>query len=386
MDDAEMTTQILSVQPAALDQCLRSGISEEVLKSAIADMTRRVTRATVRDFELEATPEYTLAEGSRQFKAIKQRRTLGTLDLLFGSLRSRVGDDGWARLSRELSGTRVKAQVGSLLSQHLLDAAGIKSTYWTPKSRDHIAKIIRRLQALQHLDDDLDKQQFVLFWDGRRYRFRPSGTLGGYQLSERPLKDGSLWVARGNVVQPSERFSMEALSHLEALINRGSNENEFQRFFEGHPEFLLALGGGQYVQLHPQVVIERDDGSLIPDFFLEKLNDKFADICDLKLATQRLAANKHNRPGFRAAVHEAIAQLDFYRNWFEDRANREAFYRKTGLQVYRPRVIVIIGRRRDFYSEVDRIRREGLLPSHVELITYDDVLSRAQTYIDLVAR
>ncbi len=137
---------------------------------------------------------------------------------------------------------------------------------------------------------------------------------------------------------------MEALSHLEALINGNSNENEFQQFFEGHPEFLLALGGGEYVELHPQVVIERDEGSLIPDFFLEKLNDKFADICDLKLATQRLTANRHNRLGFRAAVHEAIAQLDFYRNWFEDREKREAFYRKTGLRVYRPRVIVIIGR------------------------------------------
>ncbi len=94
MDDAEVTTQILSVQPAVLDQCLRSGISEEVLRPALADMAGRVTRArsTEQGLELETTFQYAFRAGSKQFKAVEQRGALGTLDLFFGNLRS-CGDD-----------------------------------------------------------------------------------------------------------------------------------------------------------------------------------------------------------------------------------------------------------------------------------------------------
>ncbi len=369
IDDAEILTRLQTVQPALVDQFLRSGIPADQLNEALADVNRRVTPSDGSDLNLETTLSSYLAKRNKQFAEVKRRRTLGTLDLLFGCMRSRV-----------------EAEVGAVLCHHLLDAAGIESTYWTPRNRAHIENIIHRIQILQQLDEDIENQHFVLFWDGHHYRFRPSATFGGYQFGEQPLKDGSLWIARGNVLQRAERFSEEALDDLERLINKKRSEAEFQIFFKRNPEFLLALGGGKYVELHSQLVIDRAEGSLIPDFFLEKLNDKFADICDLKLAKQLLTVNRRNRPGFRAAVHEAVAQLEFYRNWFEERANRDAFFQKTGLQVYRPRIIVIIGRREDFYSEVDRVQREGLLPGHVELVTYDDVLSRAQIYARLATR
>ena len=77
---------------------------------------------------------------------------------------------------------------------------------------------------------------------------------------------------------------------------------------------------------------------------------------------------------------EAIAQLEHYRDWFEDKHNRTRFYEKYGLKSYRPKVIVIIGRRDNFYHEVDRIRLESRLPSYVDLKTYDDVVDKARQW------
>lgn len=208
--------------------------------------------------------------------------------------------------------------------------------------------------------------------------------MGGYQLQESPLPDGTLWVARGNLVQPLERFTPAAIEELEALINSDASEGRFHDFFENHPEFLLTLG--DYKAMHPQLVLHEDDGGkLIPDFFLEKLTSDFCNICDLKKPTRDLIRHQRHRARFRDAVYEAIAQLQAYRDWFEDRRNRELFRSRYGLSAYRPRVVVIIGRRQSYSTEVERIRIESALPPWVSLSTYDDVVARARHWATLGA-
>ncbi len=234
----------------------------------------------------------------------------------------------------------------------------------------HAVAAFNRIYAC---DPSYGAQQFILYHDGKSIRFAPFGVFGGYQLQEAPLPDGSLWVARANLVQGTERFAPEAISALEELINRGAQEGDFQAFFEEHPEFLLAIG--DYVRLHPQLVLSEDDGRrLIPDFFLEKMNSNFCDVCDLKRPSAELVRHQRNRGRFRDAVMEAAAQLTYYRDYFEDRQHRDSFHRRYGLNAYRPRMVVIIGRQRSFYDEVERIALESQLPSWVVLKTYDDVL------------
>lgn len=374
IDDAEIYTKAIEYQPSLTNLFLRAGISETTMSTAIDDMKRRTTyggkKLPASDLHLKITLEYQLPKNSTQFKIIKQRNKLTTADLISGLLRAKV-----------------EKEVGSVLAQHLLDAAdaSIQSDYWTLQNRKYIDNLIKRINALENLDIDLSNQQFVLYWDGSFYRFRPFGAFGGYDIDYGHNDSKNLWISRGNVIQHIKRFPPEAFEQLEYLINRDSKEERFQKFFERYPEFLLALGGGNYINLHPQVVIHQDDGSrIIPDFFLETIGDNLCDICDLKRATMILAQKKLKRPGFRAAVNEGIAQLEYYRNWFEDRQNREAFYKKTGLRAYRPKVILVIGRNLDYYTDIERIRREGLLPAHAEVLTYDDILKRAQSYVRLV--
>ena len=110
------------------------------------------------------------------------------------------------------------------------------------------------------------------------------------------------------------------------------------------------------------------------------MNSDFVDICDLKRPTAELVRLQRNRVRFRDTLMEAVAQLETYRDWFEDRVHRRAFLELYGLKAYRPRIVIIIGRRQSFPDEVTRIRLESKLPSWIVLRTYDDVLDKAQQW------
>jgi antiviral defense system Shedu protein SduA len=141
------------------------------------------------------------------------------------------------------------------------------------------------------------------------------------------------------------------------------------------------LSLGNYAALHPQIVLHEDGGSrLIPDFFLEKMNSDFCDICDLKRPAQDLVRHQRHRTRFRDAVMEGIAQLAIYRDWFESSQNRKDFHSRYGLKGYRPSVVLIVGRRQSYYDEVERIRLESSIPGWLRLVTYDEVVDKARQW------
>lgn len=250
---------------------------------------------------------------------------------------------------------------------------------WTPALEEFQQRAIAAVTELAAIDESLGDQQFLLFHDGARYRLRPFGVHGGYALRQ---SETGVWLARGNKMQLGVRFSHAATRYLETLINSNASEDEFQYFFEKHPEFLLALGN--YRNLHAQLILRSADGNLIPDFFLERVDVDLADICDLKLPTSDLVRNQRNRLRFKDAVREAIAQLETYRDWFEDPRHRDAFAKEYGLKVFRPQIVVVIGRRRSFADDIERIRLESRLPRWVGLRTYDDVLESARNWQRIV--
>ena len=244
-------------------------------------------------------------------------------------------------------------------------------------------EFVNCLLDLKELDKSVGQQQFLLYHDGEGFRIDPYGCYGFYNLQESPLPDGSLWVARGNLIQPPKRFTREAAEHLEHLINNSASEREFQLFFEKHHEFLLALG--DYSNLHSQLILHEDTGKkLIPDFFLEKFDSDFCDILDLKKANVALVREQPRRRRFRDAVMEAVAQLGVYRDWFDDKQNREWFHSRYGLKAFRPRVVAIIGRTNCFYDEMEHIRLLDHLPRWVRLHTYDEVVAKARYWKKLL--
>lgn len=259
-----------------------------------------------------------------------------------------------------------------------------RAIWWTSELERFSQTATDTFNRLYHWDPSVGSQQFILYHDGQKVRLQPFGLSGLYQLQEEPLRDGGLWIARGNVIQPATRFSLQAIEQLEELINSDAPERRFQEFFDLNQEFLLALG--DYVKIHSQLVLAEDDGGgLIPDFFLEKIDSGFCDICDLKRANVELIRHQRNRERFRAVVMEAVAQLTAYKDWFDDRANRQKFEETYRLRSYRPKVVVIIGRKMSFEDDVQRLMVESQLPSYVTLKTYDDIVGSARRWRAVVA-
>lgn len=180
-----------------------------------------------------------------------------------------------------------------------------------------------------------------------------------------------------------ERLSLlEAVEEFEALINNPkTKEQDLQRFFERNPAFITT---DEYRTAHPHLVLEPGDGGkLIPDFVLEPLNSAaLCDLLELKLPSAQYFVLKKGRMRYSAAVLDACAQLREYRAFFDEPKNRESVQRKYGLRAYRPRMLVIIGRKGD-YDPIQARRTEDDLPA-LSLRTYDDILERIKNRINRI--
>jgi hypothetical protein len=174
-----------------------------------------------------------------------------------------------------------------------------------------------------------------------------------------------------------EAYGLKTLTEeLEGLINSpGITEDTLQAFFEEHPKFLC---GDAYETAQPHIFLQRPDSNpLIPDFALKPPNaDAFCDLLELKLPQAKLVVGRNNRRRLSAAVWEAHAQLREYRDYFESRENREAVERVYGLRFFRPKMIVVIGKRSDYVAD-DLRKAESEVPQ-LTITTYDDLLERSQ--------
>jgi len=168
--------------------------------------------------------------------------------------------------------------------------------------------------------------------------------------------------------------TLPALLEFEALLNEiQTPEREFQRFFEQHPEFLMS---DEHVSVRPGVLLSgAADFGLKPDFFLQRRDAPLWDLAELKLPTAPLVQGKAARRGLAAAVRWGIDQLRTYRDFFLDTQLADAFRSQSGLEIYHPRLTLIIGRDSSFgeYHE-----RQRLTPPEVRLLTYDDLLRLAK--------
>jgi hypothetical protein len=172
------------------------------------------------------------------------------------------------------------------------------------------------------------------------------------------------------------------LEEFEALLaDSNASESTFQRFFERNPHFLQRIEYSRVVA-HPSLIRE-DDGPLIPDFMLQPLGSKLANILDLKRPDAKLVTGRKDRRHFAQGVHEAIAQVREYRDYFERSDYRRAVEERYGLTAYRPAALIVIGRQPETVSEEEMKRIEADAPDFVKVQTYDDVLRTMRRMVEL---
>ena len=255
---------------------------------------------------------------------------------------------------------------------------GLGYDAWTPvEDAPEVKGILAELDGRVLVDD----VPYLLGLENDRLIFRPAPMLGSYALEATRGGQG----IRSNIalmtslkdyiglVTPIQVLELEDL-----LNNAKAQEADYQEFFERNPHFLRVW---DFREAFPHVYLTRDeDGPLVPDFVLLDKEIQRATLVDLKLPTAKPCVPKKNRERFSALVSDARAQLLEYRDWFNEKTNRLKMRDKFGMEIYSPKLGVIIGRQKDFESEYQRQLMQAR-NADIELVTYDDILRHAQRRI-----
>ena len=168
----------------------------------------------------------------------------------------------------------------------------------------------------------------------------------------------------------------ESFKELEYLINSHAQEINFQTFFEENPMFLLSLGN--YKKLYPHLILKTDTNVYIPDFFLETDDDNFVDICEIKRPSDEIVNEMNRYTKFRDKIAVAKAQINAYREFFDDEKNRNYFESKYGLKGYKPDVVLIIGNDEKYKGMQKRKLMNTDLPPYLKIKTYPEILENAK--------
>lgn len=72
-----------------------------------------------------------------------------------------------------------------------------------------------------------------------------------------------------------------------------------------------------------------------------------------------------------------------YRDWFDIPSNRDRLISKVGMEIYRPRMGVLIGTNKDFRDALQRQKISSRYPD-IEIVTYDDIVARAKRRLLIV--
>lgn len=284
--------------------------------------------------------------------------TLGTLDFVRATLEVglKLGDDFPSR-------------------PHVIDV--LTHTYADDPTID-LSKVADLKQLISELSAQLNSAedyQYLLSLEGDRVVFRVASVLDDY------IQQGSSGLylpQRAILTHLKNSFGVctqSEIERLEELLNsRAAKEQDFQQFFEDNPHLFRLW---DYREVTPHVSLNRPEGALLPDFLLTDRELQKAAIVELKLPGPKLIRRQRNRDRFTVAVMEARAQLLRYRDWFRDAANRRSLVARVGMEVYEPRLIVIIGRSSEFEDSIDRQRLSADYKD-VEVVTRDDILRSAQ--------
>ena len=256
---------------------------------------------------------------------------------------------------------------------------GLGYTAWTP-----LADAVEVKQILETLDgrEPVEDFQYLMSLENNRIVFRTTSVLDTYHLKTQSKALSTQLALLTHFQDEYAGIRPSEILELEDLINsRKATEGDFQRFFEIHPHFFRMW---DYRDIYPHIYLTREDaGPLIPDFVLVDPEMQKAMLLELKLPTVKIVTRKPNRERFSSAIDEARSQLLEYKDWFDDSYNRNRLKEQVGMEIYRPRMGVIVGSGQDFRSVLERQKLADRYPD-IDVVTYDDIIKFAQRRLLLI--
>ena len=166
------------------------------------------------------------------------------------------------------------------------------------------------------------------------------------------------------------------LRQLEEMINDPTlNESVFQDFLESHPELIK---GAKFDAAVSQAIISPDHKNVKwkADFVLSPVNEQeFCEILELKKPNApifRSERSGHNL--FVKQLYEAVNQLKDYAEAFNSKQTREIFKNTYNIDVFRPDIHLIMGRRNAMANPAATLNELHRL--NVKLEDWDSVVER----------
>jgi len=299
-------------------------------------------------------------------------------------------------------------EVESKLTKIIIDKLGVDDKYVTPTAHltdDLAADSLDRVELLMEAEKEFDisipdetvenvnsiadaiesyidhfpRKAFELIETRILYfKFHEDGKIE----ARLKFEDGSWYYADGSKKLPSNICVLafnkwnHVLNELEEIINDpNTKEEELQKFFESYPELIA---GNDYDVVIPQASIINDDESVNwnADFVMTPKNQfEFAKIVELKLPDVNLLNKpKSGHASFSAKLWKAIMQVRDYGKAFDSKHVRERFKKKYDLEMYKPDLHLIAGRKWDI--KLMNSMKSLLRETPVAIENWDNVLDR----------
>ncbi|MQA92544.1 MAG: DUF4263 domain-containing protein [Gemmatimonas sp.] len=198
---------------------------------------------------------------------------------------------------------------------------------------------------------------------------------------EQPLSFAEAELVRGSLVRQLAEHSAatralaglrSAINELHDLLEREVREEELQKCLTRNP----ALFGAEYRAVEPK---HRLGGEYEMDYALIRISG-LVDVVEIERSSHKLFRQSGDPTS--ALIHAEQQVLDWL-SW----CDHNSAYAREGLPlIQRPIGFVVIGHTSDL-SEDDRkrlIRRNLTFEGHLQVLTYDDLLERAQRLVEVL--
>jgi len=178
------------------------------------------------------------------------------------------------------------------------------------------------------------------------------------------------------IITPSV-FTAQELRHYERQIldNRNVTEREASDFFWKFPKFLT-IGG--YKSLAREVALCKNGEEIYRvDFVRCRFGDDHWDFIELKSPQAPFIVKKGSHLKVSSVVQLGVEQARNYSDFMEESLNRYELEKREGIKVFRPKLLLVGGRKDNTIKKEDIIRLVSRY-NNIDIQTYDDIYSFAK--------
>lgn len=179
------------------------------------------------------------------------------------------------------------------------------------------------------------------------------------------------------LVTPST-FTSQELQQYEQLIldNPRVSEHEVSDFFWKFPKFV-AIGG--YKRIAREVILYKPNGEAVYriDFCRCKFGEDLWDFVELKKPQVPFLVKQGGHWRLSSAIQAGVEQAQDYSDFLEEIENRCELEKRTLIRAFRPKVLLIGGRRDNTINREELIRLTSRYRP-IDIQTYDDIYQFAK--------